>query len=127
MRIMEEDSGAAIHSYLRIYQHPLTSGVDEGTSIGKNDFLRFLTALAQQRFVQLPGQVRQKHSNGVTRTVIHNSKARKASHLQWGLHGHHPFGALAGWRMSWSWRSSLRLPRELLPLCSGLLPLSSSV
>ncbi len=38
----------AIHSYPRIYQHPLTSGVDEETNIGKIDFLRVLTALAQQ-------------------------------------------------------------------------------
>jgi len=65
----------AIHSYPRIYQHPLTSGVDEETNIGKIDFLRALAALAQQGFVLLPGQVRQKHSNGITHSVIHDGEA----------------------------------------------------
>jgi hypothetical protein len=43
MRIMEEDSGVAIHSYLRIYQHPLESGVDE--ELGR----RLASAFIEQR------------------------------------------------------------------------------
>src|SRR5207302_8429206 len=79
----------AIHSYPRIYQYSLSSGVDEEANIWKIDFLRVLTALAQQGFVLLLGQVRQKHSNGVTRSVIHDGEARKASQLEakgLGLH-----------------------------------------
>src|SRR5271169_507404 len=118
----------AIHSYPRVHEHQLTSGVDEETNIGKIDFLRVLAALVQQRFVLLLGQVRQKHCKGVTRSVIHDGEARKASQLErkgLGLHTYSPCHCEIPVRRMRSWKRASA--RKLSSLPSAIRQRNSQV
>jgi hypothetical protein len=71
-----------IHSYARIYQHPVSPGINQKIGVRKFDLLGVLSALAQPRLVVLLGEAGQKHSNRLRRSIILDGDARKASYLK---------------------------------------------